>query len=172
VDIAGAVVDNTSSALWVQTPGQHPHSHKYSDESGVTSVGIAFESTIKVTEEQHQDDLRTLDNYGEANHMAELTYDCNEHVQIHVMNERAPDQVRGFLIGVDHYGNSEDFISSLTDDEDDDDKVAQQQEALLPLKEGDKEDAFLVKEAGSSEIHSVVHSRTRIIHRGCDFFCC
>jgi hypothetical protein len=25
VDIAGAVVDNTSSALWVQTPGQHPY---------------------------------------------------------------------------------------------------------------------------------------------------
>jgi hypothetical protein len=173
VDIAGAVVDNTSSASRVQTPGQHPHSRKDSDDSGVVSAGVAFESTIKVTEEQPLDDLRsshsfaskrddedasykgssghgsatyqhaatgstttttfickppkayhasalvlatppTLDNDGEVNHTAESTYDCNEHAQIHVTNERAPYMFPGFLIGVDHYGNSEDFISSLT----------------------------------------------------------
>jgi hypothetical protein len=128
VDIAGAVVDNISSAFRVQTPGQHPNLRKDSDASGVISVGIAFESNIKITEEQHQDDLMTLDNDGEANHAAYSTYDCNEHAQIHVMNERAPYQFRGFLIGVNHDGNSKDFISSLTDDEDEDedDKVAQQ----------------------------------------------
>jgi hypothetical protein len=51
-------VDNTSSVLRVQTPGQHQHMRKDSDDSGVTSAGIAFESTIKVADEQHQDDLR------------------------------------------------------------------------------------------------------------------
>jgi hypothetical protein len=96
----------------------------------------------------------TLDNDDEVNHTAESTYDCNEHAQI----QRAPNQFRGILIGVDHYGNWDEFISSLTDDQDDHGKVAQQREVRPLLKEGDEEAAFLVKEADSSEIHPVVFS--------------